>query len=88
MFSDVPPRKTDDDEEEDDEFEKMDDISDEGIEEGASDRDSPPRDYLISTVSKVDLDLMSNSSSSSFHPSISLLFSKKNITVMMKNPYH
>lgn len=70
MISDVPTRKTDD--EEDDEYEKLDDISDEGIEEGASDRDSPPRDYLISTVSKTDLDLMSKSSSSSFHLSLSL----------------
>ena len=73
MISDVPPTRKSDDEE-DDEYEKMEDISDEGIEEGASDRDSPPRDYMISTVSKVDLDLMSKSSSFSFHLSISLFY--------------
>ena len=68
MISDVPTRKNDvadvegaaDD---DDEYEKMENISDEGIDEGASDRETPPQDYLISTVSKADLELMSTSSS-------------------------
>ena len=58
--TDVPARKDKDDEEQDDDGESQEEnVSDEGIDEEDSDSATPPNDYLISTVSKADLELMS-----------------------------
>jgi len=56
---DVPVRKDEDDQQEEDDDNKAENISDEGIEDNDSDSGTIPNDYLISSVSKIDLDLMS-----------------------------
>ncbi len=61
---DIPKREDEDEEEEEqDEQEendsKVENISDEGIEDSDSESETSPQDYLISSVSKTDLDLMS-----------------------------
>ena len=62
-------------------------ISDEGIDDGGSDEETPLNDYLISTVSKTDLDLMSRSFLKFDFGIYLSFFQKKNITAMMKNRY-
>jgi len=57
---DIPKRKDEDEEEQEEENDiKTENISDEGIEDSDSDSRTSPNDYLISSVSKTDLDLMS-----------------------------
>ena len=56
--TDVPPRKDKEEEEEDNES-QQENVSDEGIDDADSDSATPLNDYLISSVSKADLELMS-----------------------------
>jgi len=62
---DIPKHEDEDEEEEEEQDEqeendsKVENISDEGIEDSDSDSGTSPQDYLISSVSKTDLDLMS-----------------------------
>jgi len=61
IISDIPPRGNKDEEDDDDDDNQVENISDEGIDDADSDSGSPSNDYLISSVSKSDLDLMSMS---------------------------
>lgn len=60
---DIPKRQDNDDDDQldddNDDDNKTENISDEGIEDNGSDSGTSPNDYLISSVSKTDLDLMS-----------------------------
>jgi hypothetical protein len=63
IILDIPKREDEDEQEEEDgeDDNKIENISDEGIEDTGTGSDSgtPPNDYLISSVSKFDIDLMS-----------------------------
>lgn len=59
IILDIPKREDDDEEIDNDDDNKTENISDEGIEDNGSDSGITPNDYLISSVSKTDLDLMS-----------------------------
>ena len=59
LFLDIPAREEEEEEEGDEDDNKTENISDEGIEDAGSDSGATPNDYLMSSVSKADLYLLS-----------------------------